>query len=353
MTFRRLPVLAVVVLLAAPASFAQSVDDFLVPLTPDTKPSSSKTKKTKTKTRTKTTPKKKRAVKRPVKKKATKRATVKRGSKRPAVVEQTPALDEELTIAPLVAAKTELRVNVPGTIQGARLFIDGQEVGTLPVPVQEIAPGAHTIVVRRPGFTEFNQRVHIEEGRLNEVEASLEAVAGVVAVTVDVPGAAVFIDGQPHGTAPLSGVLLAPGSHVLEARRDGFEPDQKSIIVRAGRDYTVGFHLRPAVGDGRTPVASADRPTAPVLTPKASLRPDDAAVALGTDTRDEVKSTPLTSRWYFWAGVGAVVAAGVVGTVVMTQDGPGKPLTLDDVCGPGGCDGSINAPTAASGAVRF
>lgn len=351
MTLRRLPILAVVALLAAPASFAQSVDDFLVPLTPDTK-STSKTKKEK-RAKTKTTTSKKAVVKQPGKKKAPTRATAKRGSKRPAVVEQTPVLDEELSIAPLVAAKTELRVKVPGAVQGARLIIDGEEMGTLPAPVREISPGEHTIIVRRPGFTEFNQRVHIEEGRLNEVEAALEAVAGVVAVSVDVPGAAIFIDGQSYGTAPLAGVLLTPGSHAVEARRDGFEPDQKSIIVRAGRDYTVSFHLRPAVGGGRTPVASADRPTAPVLTPKASLMQDDAAVALGTETRDEVKSTPLTSRWYFWAGVGAVVAAGVVGTVVMTQDAQGKPLTLTDVCGPGGCDGAINAPTAASGAMRF
>lgn len=342
-----------VALLAAPSAFAQSDDDFLVPLT-DT-PSTPKAKKPAKGAKKPKKPKKRTATK---PKKASKKATAKRGPKAP--VEQAPE-DDALMVVPLVESKTELLVKLGGAVKGARLFIDNQDMGPLPAPVQEIAPGEHTIVVKRPGFSEFSRRITVEAGRVNEVVARLEAVAGVVAVNADVPGASVVIDGEPRGVAPLTGVLLRPGSHTIEARRDGFEAEPKTIGVRAGRDYTVDFHMRPSAGGPSTPVASVDRPSAPVLTPKVqparpqAEEPDTAAVALGPDmeTQDEVEpSTPLTKRWYFWAGVGAVVAAGVVGTVAMTQDSPGKPLTPSDVCNPVSCDGVINAP-AGSGIVRF
>lgn len=352
MILRRLAPLAMVVLLAAPASFAQSDDDFLVPLT-DSKPSKSKKPAKATKTpKTPKTPKKRTATKTP--KKPAKKATAKRGSKATPVEETPASADDALAVVPLVESKTELLVKLGSAVKGARLFIDNQDMGPLPVPVQEIAPGEHTVVVRRPGFSEFSRRITVEAGRVNEVVATMEAVAGVVAVNADVPGTSVVIDGEPKGVAPLAGVLLRPGSHTIEARRDGFEAEPKTIGVRAGRDYSVDFHMRPTAGGPKTPVASVDRPTAPALTPKAR-EPDSAAVALGPDmeTQDEVEpSKPLTSRWYFWAGVGAVVAGGVVGAVAMTQDSPAKPLTLEDVCGVGGCDGQINAPTGA-GIVRF
>jgi PEGA domain len=62
-----------------------------------------------------------------------------------------------------------------------------------------VSPGEHTLVVRRPGYTEFSQRVTVEAGQLTEVVATLEPSVGVVAVTVDVPGASVLID-SPSGT---------------------------------------------------------------------------------------------------------------------------------------------------------
>jgi hypothetical protein len=64
-----------------------------------------------------------------------------------------------------------------------------------------------------------------------------------------------------------------------------------------------------------------------------------------------VSNSPLTSRWYFWAGVGAVVTAAAVGTLVATQP---QPLDPDrDVCG-GQCDVIINRPGAAAvNGIRF
>lgn len=334
-----------VALLAAPSAFAQD-DDLLVPLGPSTGKSTAKPPKGKRRTGSAT------ATSKPPKKGG--KATAKRGAKgtQAKPPEATAAAPDDDLVVPLTA-KTELLVKVGGGLKGARLIVDNKDMGTLPAASLEVEPGEHVVVVRRPGYSEFAKRVTVDAGRVNEVTATLEAVSAVVSVTVDVPGAAIRVDGEPAGNAPLTNLLLKPGSHDIEARRSGFEPEHNTLLVRAGKDYTVSLHLRPSENADNPVVASADRPTAAQLTPLEKPRPDAVtALTPESETTQEVQpSRPLYKRWYFWAGVGAVVAAGVVGTVAMTQSSPATPLTPTQVCG-GPCDGTINSPTG-SGAVRF
>jgi hypothetical protein len=345
-----------VAVLAAPSAFAQDDDDLLVAPKPQGKSKTTKKPRTGT-TGTKT------VKKTPPKPKTPKKATVKRGKKSGAAAQEELAKTPETQTpdeTPVSAeeGKTELLVKVSGNLKGARLYVDNQEVGPLPLPVQPITPGEHTIIVRRPGYTEFSQRVTVEAGRLTELTATMEPVAGVVAVTADVPGAAVYIDGEPAGTAPLSGMPLKPGSHDIEVRRQGFATESKRIAVRAGKDYTVDFHLR-ASSDAPKVASREEGGKTETVKPRVEPKQENPAeVALRPDaeTSGEVESgsTPLLKRWYFWAGVGAVAAGAVVGAVVLTQQpGQAPPLTPAGVCG-GTCDGTINAPTTTgAGVVRF
>lgn len=344
MTFRRVALLAMVALLAAPSAFAQD-DDLLVPLGASSSKSSAKPPKGKRRTGSAT------ATPKPPKKGS--KPTTKRGASSKATPPAaTAAAPDDDLVVPLTA-KTELLVKVGGGLKGARLIVDNKDMGTLPAASMEVEPGEHIVVVRRPGYSEFAKRVTVEAGRVNEVPATLEAVSAVVSVTVDVPGAAIRVDGDPAGNAPLTNLLLKPGSHDIEARRSGFEPEHNTLLVRAGKDYTVNLHLRPSENVDKPAVASADRPTATQLTPREKTRSEAvAALTPDAETTQEVQpSRPLYKRWYFWAGVGAVAAAAVVGTVAMTQSSAATPLKPTDVCG-GPCDGTINAPTG-SGLVRF
>jgi hypothetical protein len=203
-----------------------------------------------------------------------------------------------------------------------------------------VTPGEHTVAVRRAGYRDFSRRVTAKEGELTELNVLLEAVAAFVTVRADVAGARVIIDGEDKGTAPLESVMLAAGSHEIVVKLDGFRAETQRITVRTGKEYTVDVNLRPEA------VAQSDKPRTPVLTPSTTETPSP----LTQNVPEVSASSPLTKRWYFWAGVGAVVTAGVVGTMVATQP---KPLDPDlDVCG-GRCDVVINRPSTASGAIRF
>ncbi|MFL5348493.1 MAG: PEGA domain-containing protein [Hyalangium sp.] len=363
MSFARAFVFALLVTLVAPQAFAQ--DDLIVPLP----------KKTKTRSGKKRAPAKRGATAKkseaaapegddlfvpiPSKKGATAKkpaAAAPEGddlfvpipSKKGATAkgpDQAPA-DDDL-IVPIEPGKTGLLVRLSGGVKGAHLFVDNKDMGTLPMAsALPASAGEHTVSIRRLGFSDFTRRVTVQRGKSAEVEVTLEAVAGVVTVTADVAGANVTLNGQPKGQAPVANLLLKPGSYEIVVSKEGFQPETKSLAVKAGKDYTVAASLRPAEVIKPTVVASVDRPEKPVLTPSDSgvksppvpLTPEKPAVST---------SSPWYKRWYVWAGVG-VVAAAAVGTVAATQGGSAKPLTPDFVCG-GACDGTINGIVRAGG----
>jgi hypothetical protein len=330
MLLRRASLIALVLCLAAPSSFAQGMDDLLAPLAP-----SASGKKGKGKTTQRRTPK---ASKKAAK--GGKGAKKGKGAKAtaPEPDEQEQAGGDDLLLAPLVK-KTELLVKLNGSSRGARFFLNEQEMGTMPKGPIEVDPGDHVIAVRKPGYRDFSRRITAKEGELTEVGVLLEPTAGFVSVKADVAGARVLINGDDKGVAPLDNLLLPAGSYEIVVQREGFRPESQRIAVRAGKEYTVDVNLRPEA------VAQADSPRNPVLTPSAVSEPSP----LTQKPVAEVSSRPLTSRWYFWAGVGAVVTAAAVGTVMATQP---QPLDPNKVCG-GTCDGVINRPAGGGGLLQF
>ncbi|MCY1081078.1 PEGA domain-containing protein [Archangium lansingense] len=314
--------IALVLCLAAPSAYAQGMDDLLAPLTP-----SGKKGKGKAKTTQRRTPK--------ASKKATKATKGKKGkgakATPPEESEPEQAEGSDLLLAPLVK-KTELLVKMNGSVRGARFFLNEKEMGAMPKGPIEVDPGEHVVSVRRPGYRNFTQRINAKEGELTELAVLMEPTAGFVSVKADVEGARVLINGEDKGVAPLDSLMLAAGSYEIVVQREGFRPESQRIAVRAGKEYNVDVNLRPEA------VAQADSPRAPVLTPSSVSEPSP----LTQQPVAELSSRPLTSRWYFWAGVGAVVTAAAVGTVMATQQ---QPLDPDKVCG-GTCDGVINRPTS-------
>jgi hypothetical protein len=246
-----------------------------------------------------------------------------------------PSTDETLVV-PKAPEKSLLLLSLSSDVKGAHLFIDAQETGQLPLSAPlSLDPGEHTVVIRRPGFAEFSRRFTIESGKSHKVTVALEAIAGVVAVTADVPGASVTIDGQFHGKVPLTGILLKPGSHEVIITLEGHEPDSKTLEVQAGQDYTISGTLKPA---GEVTPA-VDRPEKPILTPIEELVSHAPVIPATSDRHQAIEIRPWFKRWYIWAGVGAVVTAVAVGTAIATR-GAAEPLSPDSVCS-GPCDGVL------------
>ena len=250
----------------------------------------------------------------------------------------TPVDDELAPIAP-IAAKGELTVKVSAALAGAILSIDGKEVGALPLPPQSTATGERTVTVKKPGYAAFVKKVLVPGGKNVEVEAKLTAVAAVLSVTSDSPGAQVLLNGRSIGTVPLNDVEVPAGPAEVTVIKEGFREESQKINFVAGKEYPV------VVKFNAPTVASSDRPTDTKLTP--NLVQNDVPIT-GVSA---APSEPITSKWYFWAGIAAgavAIAAGVsAGVVVGSQ--PRTPSETE-ICGPNGCDGCIGFSCAA-GAV--
>jgi hypothetical protein len=146
------------------------------------------------------------------------------------------------------------------------------------------------------------------------------APAGELIVTVNVPGAAVSIDGEPAGTSPLPGPLpIAAGPHAVEASCDGFDDARVEVTVTAGRRAAADLTLLPAPSLGRVarpePVEGP-----PAVPPQGETIP--SASPTGSDARLPVAGAPpadegdgLPQGWFF-ASAGLALALGVGGAVV-------------------------------------
>ncbi|MCP3162749.1 PEGA domain-containing protein [Myxococcus qinghaiensis] len=334
MSIRRLVLFSLVAVLAAPSSALAQADDFLAPLTPS---KTTKAKPAKTKV-----VKKKKAAEKVTKKPAARPKATAKGSKK----KNLPPPDDSM-LAPLAPVKTELAVVITGTVKGARLTLDGRDAGVLtPTPLTlTVTPGEHSLVVRKPGYEEYTRRLDVKEGSTAEVKVSLVATMGFARAFADVAGTVVLVDDIEVGTVPMSDILLKPGSREIEFRAQGYKPHVHNINVLAGTTYELTGRMRPLVDTGvasNTPRV-VDTPRAPVLDPSTTM-PDEPNPALAFDSESpdaqvEGSSKPWYGRWYVWAGVGAVVAAGTVGAVMATRDPTIK--TIDDpntICTGGRCD---------------
>jgi hypothetical protein len=141
----------------------------------------------------------------------------------------------------------------------------------------------------------------IEKARLRLAEAKRQV--GTVAVSVNVPGAEVLVDGVSVGRAPIEGELFVePGKRTVSARLAGYEEARQAIDAGGGTDHQVALVLVGVV-------------TAPVVTKPPSVAPA-APTVLG----------PGLQRRPVWPAIvgGALAAGGLGAGLGLTTAASGK-----------------------------
>ena len=72
------------------------------------------------------------------------------------------------------AFKSVLIVVVDSSPPGARIRIDGRDLGPTPLTVRQMRPGTHTIELRMPGYKPWSQRLTVAAGDNRRITATLE-----------------------------------------------------------------------------------------------------------------------------------------------------------------------------------
>lgn len=190
--------------------------------------------------------------------------------------------DLKAQLAGLDGLQAELRshvseVTISANEAGAQVIFRDQVLGTTPLsgPVL-LEAGAGTLRVIKDGYFSYVREVTLRGGGSASFDVTLGSTQRQARLVIKsaVQGAFVSIDGKKLAQAPAEALLL-PGTHQVVAQRDGFSDASTQVIVDAGQNRTI------------------------------ELNP--------------VEQHPLLKQWWFWTGVGVVVAAGTTAAVLIAR----------------------------------
>lgn len=151
-------------------------------------------------------------------------------------------------------------------IDGANVYFDGQYQGTtyggwVDIPVYTTGAPYNTVRVERSGYQAYSANLPSSPaaGETRDVYATLQPVetAGSIYVTSSPSNAAIYLNGNYRGTAPLTIQSLSPGTYTLEAERSGYQSDLSTVTVRAGQQSNIQFTLTPIEQYGAIKVTSS------------------------------------------------------------------------------------------------
>jgi hypothetical protein len=146
-------------------------------------------------------------------------------------------------LTPEASSNTGL-VKVVSTVPEAMVFIDGAQIGKVPLE-KRLVQGDHPVVVRSAGHKQFEQKVRIGVGQTVTVQADLKAVGGLRVQSTPAK-AMVMINGLPAGLTPLE-VEVEVGERAVRIEQPGFVPFEKTVTIRGGKTETLWRELAPAM----------------------------------------------------------------------------------------------------------
>jgi hypothetical protein len=172
-------------------------------------------------------------------------------------------------------------VSIVCEVSGARVLVRDKHVGMTPLggPLK-LTSGDAVVEVSAEGYEPFRRRLKLPGGGSLQIVAQLQSKenTGTLLVRSPTEGARVAVDGKPVGQVPAE-ALLPAGSHTVLVSRDGFEDSETSVVIQPGGRREIEVTLS--------------------------------------------SGGPITSKWWFWTGVGVVVAGGVAVTwALLTERSP-------------------------------
>lgn len=145
--------------------------------------------------------------------------------------------------------------------------------------------------------------------KVPHLDSLLEEVRSHVAlltVRTNVPNARVSLRGKYLGASPMkSAVATSGGRAEIAIEADGYVTYQREVTLEEGRSTVVDVSLLEKGASSYTDMKYSD--------PKYSD-------TRGAPAHAETSSNAITTKWWFWTGVGVVVVGGVVLTAALMTE---------------------------------
>lgn len=155
-------------------------------------------------------------------------------------------------------------VGVNASQPGTQVYLDKMFRGTtspgLVFPVIGVDPGLHVLVLRNPGFEDYNVTVEVVTGHITLVDAvlvpaQLPPATGNLFISSSPTGALVYVDGTFRGIAPVMLGTIPAGPHRIDLAFPGYP--NWTATVRVGGDQVVQVLGAAIPGPQQTPAKKA------------------------------------------------------------------------------------------------
>ena len=123
-------------------------------------------------------------------------------------------------------------VSVMTNPSGAKILIDGQEVGKSPMNVNDVLIGSHQVTLKAEGYKDYTATVVVKEGEMASVSATMEKgfTPG--------EGRTFTVNGVSFVMVPVEGGTFQMGA-TSEQRSDGYD-DEKPVHSVTLSSYSIG-----------------------------------------------------------------------------------------------------------------
>jgi hypothetical protein len=176
-------------------------------------------------------------------------------------VRKAPSLPWKQTVQVKASETTKVRADMQSTMHGgvgvvrvlsdapgARAYLDGTDMGPVPVDIKDVKAGDHIVQVKAPGMKTGEKMVKVAAGSSQIVKFDLNAEgpkdSGTIKVVSMVPEAQVFIDGAAVGKVPVEKKLSA-GEHPVVVRLEGYKQFEQKVRIESGQTVTIQAALKP------------------------------------------------------------------------------------------------------------
>lgn len=145
-------------------------------------------------------------------------------------------------------------LGISGAPNGARVTLDGMEVGTVPLKDTIVLnQGSHILEVSHDDHETLSEKITILPGNVKSFSSVLQPLMGQIAVSCTI--GTVSINGVTRGVCPVV-VKVKPGEHELLVEASGKKTDVRTVAVTSGK--TVSLEI--ALNDLLPPPATVSTP---------------------------------------------------------------------------------------------
>jgi serine/threonine protein kinase len=148
--------------------------------------------------------------------------------------------------APAPVASIPGQLAIDSTPEGAQLEIDGRSDPNwlTPYTLAGIAPGQHTVIVSKSGYTAETRSVDVASASKAFLVVHLASLNATMNVSSEPAGASIFVDGKDTTRVTPSVITLEKGTHTVLVRKPGYLDETTSATGQPGQNYHFATTLR-------------------------------------------------------------------------------------------------------------